>query len=130
MPGSASWARGGSRTPSTSWPTPGDNAAAAAPPGIGLEKMNHPCEHEGCTEANATLPCYYPDYEGPYDYDHASLWLCAAHAQEEGFCWGCGQFWAGIESFDFDPAGLCDNCRDEHDSDEERFDDDDLGYSD
>lgn len=39
-------------------------------------------------------------------------YYCAEHAQEHGYCYICGQFWAGVERFDFDPSGLCPNCQD------------------
>jgi hypothetical protein len=38
---------------------------------------------------------------------------CAEHAYEEGFCWSCGNFYAGAsERFDFRIGGqwLCDSC--------------------
>ena len=39
---------------------------------------------------------------------------CSEHASENGFCYSCGLFCAGIESFDFGQyLGLCDNCADE-----------------
>ena len=42
--------------------------------------------------------------------------LCASHAYDEGFCWGCGQMWSGVEDFEFgNPSKLCSNCRDEPD---------------
>ena len=44
-----------------------------------------------------------------YDY------YCAEHCQKNGYCYGCGQFWAGSESFDFSKNGLCSNCKDDPD---------------
>jgi len=87
------------------------------------------CWHKGCTETHV-VPCYLPSYQGPVDYNHADTWLCPQHCQEEGFCWGCGQFWAGIESFDFSSSGLCENCKDESDADMGCCDecDEDDGY--
>jgi len=39
---------------------------------------------------------------------------CSEHAAENGFCYSCGIFCAGIESFDFGRYhGLCDNYADE-----------------
>ena len=75
-------------------------------------KSKRQCQHKDCIKTNV-VPCYLPSYTGPVDYNHADTWLCPEHCQQEGFCWGCGQFWAGIESFDFSPTGLCDNCKDE-----------------
>lgn len=44
---------------------------------------------------------------------------CAEHCQENGYCFACGNFWAGAESFDFGP-GWCSNCASEfEESDDE-----------
>lgn len=52
------------------------------------------------------------------DSPEPDYWYCPKHAHENGFCVSCGQFWAGVESFDFNnPAGLCDNCRDQWEAD-------------
>lgn len=77
-----------------------------------IRKPKHQCQHKGCIKTNV-IPCYLPSYQGPVDYLHADTWLCPEHCQEEGFCCGCGQFWAGIESFDWSATGLCDNCKEE-----------------
>lgn len=68
------------------------------------------CEHPGCPK-RAELECTMP----PICDDEAGSVhpLCFEHAEAEGFCVGCGQFWCGIEAFDFDPAHLCPNCRDQ-----------------
>jgi len=72
-----------------------------------------PCEHDGCVRVGN--PCYTNacdiDGEGPNGY-----W-CPEHSQEAGFCYLCGLFWGGIESFEFG-NGLCDNCRDSGDYDD------------
>lgn len=62
------------------------------------------CQVAGCT--NDAIPCWV---EGgpPDDPDDR---LCAEHCKDEGYCWGCGHLWAGIERFDFNPLGLCENC--------------------
>jgi hypothetical protein len=36
--------------------------------------------------------------------------LCGEHASEAGYCRSCGDFWGGIESFEFHHPGLCDHC--------------------
>jgi hypothetical protein len=82
------------------------------------------CMEDGC--ANEGMDCYLPD-----DREQASYAYCSEHAFDEGFCKGCGQFWGGVESFEFLNGGYCDECRaaldsemsDEND-DEEAFDDD------
>lgn len=75
------------------------------------------CDKDGCTEP--AIPCWV---EGgpPDDPDDC---LCPEHCKDEGYCWGCGRLWAGCEDFDFDPRGLCPNCRHEFDSE---YDDDDA----
>lgn len=84
-----------------------------------------PCEHEGCTRDG--LPCHEPGGHADDD-DGPTTWYCTEHAAEHGFCWCCGEFWGGVESFDFG-SGLCEHCRDEVGDDEEDEDwDDDEGY--
>jgi len=108
------------------------------------------CEHEGCTRQDVT-ECIVIDYRCPLDFsvwDYVSmlgpigairhlwrLWrdgsaewppehYCPEHCQLHGFCYGCGQFWAGCERFDFDPSGLCPNCQSELDAGLDWDDDD------
>ncbi len=50
---------------------------------------------------------------------------CVTHASQNGYCWGCGEFWAGCESFDFNRMQLCPNCRDDPDFREDWEDEDD-----
>lgn len=71
------------------------------------------CQKEGCS--NAAIACYM---SGNYPPDEPDDLLCADHCGDEGYCWGCGHFWAGCEGFDFNQRGLCPNCHD----------DPDLGY--
>lgn len=71
------------------------------------------CEEEGCGKPG--LPCWLPDLDGTKVYDAPDAYYCQAHIEATGFCSGCGHFWGGVESFDFDPQHLCDNCR--HDPD-------------
>lgn len=81
-----------------------------------IDKYKPPrCQHEGCEEEGD--PCRMSPDEEPVAY------FCAAHSQENGFCWGCGLCWAGNEDFDFNPEGLCANCR--HDPDIVGYDEDD-----
>lgn len=89
--------------------------------------MNHRCEHEGCTQDAG--PCYLPneDYTG-FDRKPAE-WYCSEHAHEHGYCSACGEFWGGIESFDFNPNGLCDHCQDEVDADFDGTFEDDEGWT-
>jgi hypothetical protein len=76
------------------------------------------CQKDDCKEP--AIPCWMPDSD--YGVDDPDDLLCAEHCQEEGYCWGCGYFWAGIESFDFRANGLCDNCKDEY-ADPDDYDD-------
>ena len=73
------------------------------------EAEGHRCEEPGCTSFDA-FPCVHePDEKNP------SL-FCSEHAFQHGYCSICGQFWAGIESFDFGP-GYCENCKSEVEKD-------------
>ncbi len=66
------------------------------------------CTAEGCHEP--AIPCFLPNYDDKPEYEPDDL-LCVEHCSPAGYCWGCGTFWAGCEDFDFDPRGLCSNCR-------------------
>lgn len=73
---------------------------------------------------NPGEPCWLPNYSET-DEEDAVMWYCGEHMHVEGFCRGCRQLWAGCEDFDFDPHGLCSNCR--HDPDySDRWDTDDA----
>ncbi|MCZ7543326.1 MAG: hypothetical protein M5R40_07205 [Anaerolineae bacterium] len=78
-------------------------------------KQTIPCMHPGCEAAGE--PCYLPLEDLPAEY------YCAEHKDAHGYCWGCGLFWAGCEEFDFSPVkGLCPNCRDEYEADQDGYD--------
>lgn len=74
------------------------------------------CDHEGCESEGQP---YQIEDEGESRY-------CAEHAHDAGFCYGCGGFFAGIEVFDFEPSGLCENCKADNDEfeREDEFDQD------
>jgi hypothetical protein len=99
---------------------------------INFWPCGHKCEHEGCL-ANGSVVCHVPDIPdatGKTVYDGAGIeiieHLCADHAYESGYCICCGDFWSGIECFDFDnPSHLCDNCKEQIDSEQCDYDDDD-----
>lgn len=78
------------------------------------------CQEEGCTESG--LECWLPDDEG-----QGSFVYCGTHAFPNGFCTACGQFWGGIESFEFLHPGLCDNCHSEMENEMADEDDPDDG---
>lgn len=85
------------------------------------------CEHEGCESAGRL--CVIEGMSGG-ERDDVEEWYCGDHAQEHGYCYGCGGFFSGIESFDFSRSGLCDNCASNLDFDDpddeldDRWDDD------
>lgn len=72
-------------------------------------------------------PCWMPNYYEDEE-DDVIEWVCYEHMHSAGFCRGCRQFWGGCEDFDFDPQGLCSNCR--HDPDYTDDFDDDYGDED
>lgn len=112
--------------------------------------MKNQCQEEGCNETENLVKCrlvmmkgdvplraYWKIY-GPLEA--LRIWkelnkngaadtfdyYCAEHCQKNGYCYGCGEFWAGSESFDFSRSGLCSNCQSEV---EDYIDDEDY-YSD
>lgn len=82
------------------------------------ERYLHFCEHDGCDVADAIQCRVYDPDQDKYLYEH----FCAEHCQEHGYCYGCGEFWAGCESFDFSSSGLCPNCRADLDDELEAWD--------
>lgn len=81
---------------------------------IGEDNMK--CQHEGCEDEG--IECYLSAYDTGKPRTEATEpdeYFCAEHANAHGYCWGCGDFWAGVETFDFNPRGLCDNCKDDPD---------------
>lgn len=76
--------------------------------------IGYKCSHEGCNETENLTACYYPDDGTPEEELFAGHY-CYDHAPEAGFCYGCGFFWSGVESFDFPESygnirGYCENC--------------------
>jgi len=79
------------------------------------------CEEKGCNEPAQKFSIE----EGTEEY------LCFKHATESGFCWGCGSFCGGMESFDFAEAhgnvrGYCEHCSDEIKMDCGEYDDEEV----
>jgi hypothetical protein len=75
--------------------------------------------------------CYLPSDN--INEDDEIVFLCPECNDGTCYCKGCGQFCAGIDSFEFGKyAGYCDNCRDEIESneigDDEGEDDNWWGY--
>ncbi len=92
----------------------------------------HRCYEPVCGREG--IACFLPDNETQgTKYEKPDEYYCVFHAQTGGYCWCCGQFWAGVESFDFGP-GICENCREEFDEefmhyDDEAVDDYDVGFN-
>ena len=86
----------------------------------------HYCEKADCT--NKGIECVLPvlDDDGADVYE----WYCFQHAHDQGYCPGCGHFWAGTEYFDFRLNGTpyCENCYVELDDDVDDEYDDDWEY--
>jgi hypothetical protein len=96
------------------------------------EEEIHICENEGCSHKG--FACYLPgDYnEETKEFQEDSIeYLCCEHAEEQGYCMGCGTFIAGT-GMEFRNNGYCDNCWDEirasEFDDEEDFPDGSLDY--
>jgi len=68
------------------------------------------CEEPGCDEQ--AIECYLNDDADTVEH------FCPIHCYKNGYCYGCGNFFCGMEDFDFNnPSHLCFNCRTEVNSD-------------
>ena len=81
------------------------------------EQGGHRCEYPECTSWD-TLACVMDN-----DDDNPS-WFCPEHAFAMGHCFICGQFWGGVDNFEFGP-GYCEHCASEIERDDYDPDDDD-----
>lgn len=66
-------------------------------------------EYQVCEEKDCNKPanlCRLFDYDKKEEIE---FWYCEEHAFKNGFCICCGEFWGGIEDFDFG-NGLCERC--------------------
>ena len=71
------------------------------------------CEHKGCNSINV-VECLLEFYNDEKDIqEEYKYYYCPKHCQKNGFCWCCGLFWGGVESFEFEPTGCCPNCVDQ-----------------
>lgn len=93
-----------------------------------IEKALAPLsQHDACDSCgkrtDGLMTCEYPS-------DGSTTKLCPDCMENSGFCLRCGNYSAGIESFDFsDMPGYCSYCRDEIKSDLGEYDDDEYdGY--
>lgn len=94
-----------------------------------IPKCNHKDFETGVECNKRGEPCWLPNW-GENEKE-AIEWYCFDHMHGAGYCWGCRNLWAGVEDFEFDPQGLCSNCRHDPDygwRDEEYEDEDDFDY--
>jgi len=90
------------------------------------EEDIHICENEGCSHKGFACHLAGEWNEETKDFDEDSIeYLCPTHAEEQGYCMGCGTFIAGT-GMEFRNNGYCDNCYDEIRASE--IDDDDENY--
>lgn len=91
------------------------------------EEDIHICENEGCSHKG--FACRLPgDYnEDKKEFGEDSIeYLCSEHAEESGYCMGCGEFISGT-GMEYRNNGYCDNCWDEIKSNDVA-DDEDFPY--
>jgi hypothetical protein len=87
-----------------------------------IEKSLQPLNfHDGCHDCgkrtDGLMRCVYPDGD--------EIQLCPTCMKHSGFCLMCGNFCAGISSFDFsEMPGYCSDCVEEIKNDFGEFDDD------
>lgn len=62
------------------------------------------CQDNGCS--NPGEPCWLPDDDCDEQPSH---FYCSDHKFQHGFCVMCGNFYGGVECFDFGD-GYCDDC--------------------
>jgi hypothetical protein len=82
------------------------------------------CQHEGCAEPAMLCTCSYAEEEGDWDDE----FFCPAHAPQHGYCACCGDFWAGITTFEV--SGYCEHCLVEIEADRDDGDDTEDYYDD
>lgn len=83
--------------------------------------MIHNCQEPDCNEPG--VACFLPLCDED-ETEEPDYYYCSSHAAKNGFCFGCGNFWGGVEAFDFSPIkGLCPNCRSELEEDDEELED-------
>lgn len=79
-----------------------------------IKFLLHRCGHKGCWRKGDE--CFLEQHESPDEY------ACWDHAHDMGYCFMCGQFWGGVESFDFG-GGLCEHCKHEMNADSDESED-------
>jgi hypothetical protein len=62
-------------------------------------EIGMPCEIDGCDA-----------WGFPVGHSEVEHWYCPRHAHERGWCWHCGGFFGGVESFEWSDQRVCDDC--------------------
>ena len=73
------------------------------------------CEHPDCDSQGMRYK--YPRMDNQSEPETAIY--CLRHVWQGGFCFCCGGFFGGIESFDFGDRGLCDECETDYELNKE-----------
>jgi len=73
-------------------------------------EIKHACMEEGCW--NEAIACRLVDYFAS-EPKETTEWFCVDHCHQNGYCYMCGEFWGGVEYFEFSKTGLCENCQSE-----------------
>lgn len=76
------------------------------------------CQEKGCVKGS--IKCTIPSgiNEDGSEYAESYEYYCPKHAKENGFCFGCGEFIAGIGGL----GDMCDNCQSEFDDNDDYYD--------
>ncbi len=98
---------------------------------INTWKSGHKCDQDRCFK-DGCVECHVP--ETSPDADNLQMMLppsnsiehfCCDHAFKNGYCICCGEFWGGIEDFDFG-NGFCTNCKSACDLEDGEPEEDDI----
>jgi hypothetical protein len=80
-----------------------------------LKLIKHVCEEPDCNIEGIQCHLSYYSFDSKENKE-AYSYYCPEHATKNGYCWMCGEFWAGNEEFDLDPSQPCPNCNNEVDA--------------
>lgn len=84
------------------------------------------CEEKDCNKTENLTECRIYGDETVIEKD-IIYHFCTDHAYKNGFCYICGDFFGGIESFEFNnPSQLCENCLDDLKCELGEYDDEDC----
>jgi hypothetical protein len=76
-----------------------------------------------CRQIKLCTLCYLPDTVR--EHCPPDEVLCYDCLENNCYCRSCGEFWGGIDSFEFTHPGLCDHCHDAIQSDFQEFEEGD-----